>query len=71
MIPLKFESSTVPGCRILAKYFRRKNGLEIFGVVKKKLYFSSYKSDIQAQVSTPFGNPSLCLILWDGHASVV
>lgn len=60
----------LPACRILAKYFRIKDGLEIFSVVKK-LYFSSYKADIQAQVSTPLENSSLCLILWERHENVV
>lgn len=36
-VPLKLVPSTVPGCRILVKYFRRKNGLEMFSVVKKKV----------------------------------
>lgn len=53
-------SSTVAGCSISAKYFRRKNGLEIFSVVKKKLYFSTYKVDIQAQANTYFANSALC-----------
>lgn len=52
-------SSTVPACRILAKYLRRNNDLEIFSVVKRKLYFSSYRADIQAQVSTTFENSLL------------
>lgn len=50
--PLKLVSSTEPGCRILAKYFRRKNGLEIFSVVKKRN--STSPPDTQAQVSIPF-----------------
>lgn len=69
-VPLKLVTSTVPACRILAKYFRIKDGLEIFSVVKK-LYFSSYKANIQAQVSTPLENSSLCLILWERHENVV
>lgn len=64
-------SGTVPGCRILAKYLRRKNDLEIFTVVKKKLYLSSYKADIQAQVNTPFENSLLSLILWEKCENVV
>lgn len=46
--PLKFLSSSVLGCSISVKYFRRNNDLEIFSVVKNKLYFSFYKADIQA-----------------------